>query len=75
MMNEKTKGLIEDLKEILDVSEISEADKLQDFDNWDSLAILSIIISFDDNFNQTLSRDQVISCSTINDLLNLVNEG
>lgn len=74
-MNERIKGLIEDLKEILDVSEIAETDKLEDFDNWDSLAILSIIISFDDNFNQTLSRDQVISCSSINDLFNLVNEG
>lgn len=75
MRNERIKSLIEDLKEILDVSEIIETDKLEDFDNWDSLAILSIIISFDDNFDQTLTRDQVTSCTSINDLLNLVNEG
>ena len=47
-------------------------EKLEDLENWNSMAIVGFIALVDENFNQTLSPRQFGNCDTVDDLLALV---
>ncbi|HEY6446869.1 MAG TPA: hypothetical protein VIY53_10445 [Acidobacteriaceae bacterium] len=48
-------------------------EKLDDLQNWDSTALVGLIV-LAENANQTnISPDQVVGCSTVADLLRLAN--
>jgi acyl carrier protein len=46
-------------------------EKLEDLDNWDSTALISLIALAEASNNVQISPDQVVGCSTVADLLRL----
>ena len=65
-LNEKI-ALIE---EAIDVDEgtLSPETVLADVDEWDSIAALSLIVMLDENFNRTISGDQIKALKTVEDI-------
>lgn len=47
-------------------------EKLEDLENWDSTALVSLIAVAESRSNTEITLDQVVSCSTVADLLRLV---
>lgn len=62
----------EKLIDILDVDDINDEDVLEDFDEWDSLSILTVISYVGSTFNKTLTAKEIRDCKTVKDLYELV---
>lgn len=63
----------EELADILDVDTVNAQDILEDFEEYDSLSILTIISLAGSKYNKTISAQSVRACKTIEDLYNLVS--
>jgi acyl carrier protein len=46
-------------------------EKLEDLPNWDSAALIGLIVMAESENNAHLSLDQVVGCATVADLLRL----
>ena len=46
-------------------------EKLEELENWDSTALISLIVLTEASNNAHISPDQVVGCSTVADLLRL----
>lgn len=46
-------------------------EKLEDLKNWDSTALVSLVVLADANNSVPIAPDQVVDCSTVGDLLRL----
>jgi acyl carrier protein len=46
-------------------------EKLEDVKNWDSTALIGLILLADANLSEPLTPEQVVACSTVEDLLRL----
>lgn len=46
-------------------------EKLENLENWDSTALIGLIILMESNQNVPISPDQIVGCSTVADLLRL----
>jgi len=46
-------------------------EKLEELENWDSTALISLIVLAETSNNVKISPDQVVGCSTVADLLRL----
>ena len=62
------------LAEILEVDQVGANDPLRDFDNWDSLTILSIVATLDADYGVTLTSADIRSVTTAGQLASLVEE-
>lgn len=60
------------LEDILEVESVNIEDVLEDFDYWDSLAILSIISMASESYKKTLKASDIRECKTIGDLCKLI---
>lgn len=60
------------LSEILEVSEVKEADELKAFPQWDSLAVLSVIAMLDANYGVNLRAADFGPVTSAADLWTLV---
>jgi len=61
------------LKEALErEDEVALADKFREYEQWDSLAALSIIAMIDEEFHVIITGDDVRSSVTVEDLFRLV---
>ncbi len=72
----KTEAFLSELAEVLEV-EVSELDrdyKLDENDNWDSLALISVIVMVDEHFKVSLSNDALRNCNRVEDIVNLIHE-
>ena len=47
-------------------------EKLEDLENWDSTALVSLIVVAESFGNTQITLEQVVGCSTVADLLRLV---
>lgn len=56
----------------LDSSEISPDTVLSDLENWDSVAVLSVIAFINEKFNKFPSAEDIIGCKTVQDLMDLM---
>ena len=72
-MDNKFKQLISEGLE-LDISEVTESLILDPEENWDSLALLSIISEIDTQYGIQLDGEKLASCRTISEIYNLVND-
>ncbi len=63
---------IEELADILEEDELNDDDVLEDFEEWDSLSILSIIALVGKMFNKTISVNDVKAAKTVGGLKELV---
>lgn len=67
-------NFLEKLADIFDVDEVKENDVLSDFDEYDSLSILTIISYVGSTYNKTLTAKDVRNAVTASDLYKLVSE-
>lgn len=59
---------LKDMADILDEESVRGDDRLENFDAWDSLAVLSVVAMADTRYRVTLSAQQIRAASTIDDL-------
>jgi len=61
-----------ELMDILEADELNDEDVLEEFDEWDSLTILSIIALVGRMYNKTISVADVRAAKTVGGLKELV---
>jgi acyl carrier protein len=68
------KEFLREMEEILGLNPgtLKGHEKLEDLENWDSTALVSLIAVAESRSNTEITLDQVVSCSTVADLLRLV---
>lgn len=65
--------LLEEVKETLQRDEDISLDmKLDDIEEWDSLAVISLISLYDELFSVITTNANIEKCKTINDVINIV---
>jgi len=62
----------EKLKDILEVDTISLDDRIDSFDAWDSLSVLSIIALLDSDFGIRITADELEKFETIKDIVDYI---
>lgn len=72
MDKQKKLALLEDMFE-MDEGTLKEETRLDDLDEWDSLAKLSLIVLMDDEFEKKLSGAEIKEFVTIGDILNYMD--
>ncbi len=72
MDKQKKLALLEDMFE-MDEGTLKEETRLDDLDEWDSLAKLSLIVLMDDEFEKKLSGLEIKEFVTIGDILNYMD--
>lgn len=63
---------LEQMAEIMEVDVVHADDVLTSFDAWDSLTTLSIIALADDEFQVSLTNNEIVEANTIEGLYNLI---
>lgn len=54
----------------MEMDELTPDTVLAELENWDSVAVLSIIAVINENFNRYPSADEILSYETVQDLMN-----
>jgi len=72
-MERKLISLFADILSI-DASEIKLHDKLREYENWDSLAYLSVIAMMDEEFDIQIETNEFKTLITVGDLVNAVTK-
>lgn len=72
MDKQKKLALLEDMFE-MDDGTLNGETRLEDLDEWDSLAKLSLIVLMDDEFGKKLSGSEIKEFVTIGDILNYMD--
>jgi acyl carrier protein len=57
----------------LNAGTIRGSEKLDELRNWDSTALISFIVMAEDNSVGSIALNQVVTCSTVGDLLRLAH--
>ena len=71
----QTKEFIKKIKDELEIEEdINLSSDLNDFPEYDSLAVLSLIALIDESFGVSLSAEQFKSITTANSLIELIGK-
>ena len=65
--------LIDKLSKILE-EDVNEESILDDFEEWDSLAVLQIISFFNSEYSLSVVASQIKNAKTVKDLYNLRNK-
>lgn len=74
MMDERAKlALLEDMMD-LDEGELNAETVLADFDGWDSMTKLSLIVLMDEDFSVKLEGDTIRGLKTVKDILKLMQK-
>ena len=60
------------LAAILDIEEVKPEDVLKDYEQWDSLAILSVLAMADSKYGVTIKAEEIRSAVTAENLATLV---
>lgn len=60
------------LSEILEVDEVKPEDVLQDFENWDSLTVLSLLATLDADYGVNLTSNDLRQIRTAGELAGTV---
>jgi len=71
-MDEKFKKLMADALEI-DISEVSVDLSLDPEENWDSVALLSVISEIDNEYKLQLDGEELANCKKVSEILSLIN--
>lgn len=67
-------NFIENLKETLEIEdhEVTPEDRFRDYEEWDSLAFLSLQALINDEYDITIPRDEFDEVQTIAELYDLI---
>lgn len=63
----------DNMAEILEVDEVKPNDILQDFENWDSLTILSVLAMLDANFGVNMTAKNLQKIETVGELATFID--
>ena len=65
---------LERLEEImdLDAGELKEDSVLSEYEEWDSIAILSVIALMDEEFGKTVKGADIKACITVKDIMDMM---
>lgn len=72
-MNKEVIGIIADILEE-DVDAIVEDKELTEYENWDSVAVLSVISVVNERKGQYLHASEIAKLITVSDLMKLLGE-
>lgn len=72
MDNKRKLELLEEMLE-LDENTLKEDTLLDDIEEWDSVAALSLIVLLDEEFDKTISGKQIKEFKTIGDILEFMD--
>ena len=63
------------LSEVLERDEnlIKATDDFRDYEEWDSLAVLSFMLMLEEEYKTGIDRKKLDECETINDLFKLIS--
>ncbi len=61
------------MAELLEVDSVNANDEITSFEAWDSLTALSIIALVGEEYNITISSNDILEAKTINGLYNIIN--
>lgn len=64
--------LLKKIAVLLEVEAVQVDERLDSFEEWDSLTAFSIIALVDSDYNKSLSNSQLKQFETINDLVNYI---
>ncbi len=53
----------------MDVSELTMDTKLKDLENWDSIAVLSVIAFINENFQKYPKAEEILKYETVGELM------
>jgi acyl carrier protein len=56
----------------IDRSKLTIDYQLEDNENWDSLALISVIVMMDEHFQITVSNESLRKCKVVGDLMELI---
>ena len=73
-MDEKGKQFCDKLASILEVKEVNFNDILKDFELWDSLTVLSVIVMIDSDYGKTVYAKEIMGLTTVEDLYQFVQK-
>ena len=65
-------NLLAKVAEILEVDDVKSTDLLDNFEEWDSLAVLSVIVMIDSDYRINLTAEEIRNSCTGQGLLDLV---
>lgn len=67
---------LEKIAEIMDleINEITEDAVLKDFDEWDSVAVLSLIALMDEEFGKAIKGSEIREFITVKDIMNVMEK-
>lgn len=63
---------IEELKDIMEIDQLSDDQPLNEIDEFDSLAVMSIVAFSFSNFHKKLSGNDIKNAKSVNDLITLI---
>jgi len=66
---------LKEMADILDEESVTANDRLDDFNSWDSLAILSVIAMADSRFHAAFSALDIRGATTVGELYELLSKG
>jgi acyl carrier protein len=66
--------LYEKLSIILEVDDLTSDSELSEFENWDSLGILSVLAMIDSTYGVTITSAEIASLKTVGDLVAILKE-
>ena len=64
---------LEQLVEVLEREDIDPEDEFRDYEEWDSLAYLSIIAMIDDNYDMVIPGQEFEKLNKVIDIYNYIN--
>lgn len=65
-----------ELAELLEVDLVglTSSYRLEDNENWDSLALISVVVMIDEHFRLSVSNERIRECKLVGDLQKLIND-
>lgn len=72
MTNQEKIALLEEIME-LDEGTLTEDTVLEELEEWDSIAALSLIVLMDEKFDKKLTSGEIKHFKTIKDILDFMN--
>ncbi len=67
------KQFIEELIEVFERDDIDPEDEFRDYEEWDSMAYLSLIAMIDDNYDIVIPGEEFANLNKIIDIYNYIN--
>lgn len=66
---------IEKFEDVLEMSKgsIQLKDNFREYENWDSLALLSLMAMLEDEYNLTIPREDFQKLNTVEEVFNYIN--